>query len=414
MERAETLVEEIATWWPGDRAEAGSRQCDSDPSKTLLYLPRPYVTAGGSTGSFPHMYGWDTNFINMALLIQGYPDFVADHIENQLYMIGKWGYVLNGNSIPLSTRSQTPLLHESVRWYLEWSLKEVGMNKEATRDLLSRAYRLLKREYLFYWKADHHRNLLGTPCYHDLGDKNLRRELADEAESGLDFTPLFDGNAGDTVSVLLLSSLGRFAENMRFFAVFSEMPKEDIAFWEGQRKELTEQLNRYCWNEDKGFFFSWSCNQEKQIPVWDITAFWALWAGMAEKQQAARLVEQIHRFLQPGGVSQSDRVYPSPHREFSALQWQYPAGWAPMQIITIQGLNRYGYKELAEEISRRFLFTMIHCRGKEGGLYEKYNVVDISPVLPVERYGNLPLHGWSAAAAVLLQNYLNINMETSR
>ena len=85
--------------------------------ETLLYLPHPYVSAGGREAAFPEMYCWDAYFINKALLLHGRTDLVRGHILNHLFQIERYGMVLNGNRSYYTTRSQAPLLARTVHEY---------------------------------------------------------------------------------------------------------------------------------------------------------------------------------------------------------------------------------------------------------------------------------------------------------
>jgi alpha,alpha-trehalase len=133
-------------WYTDDEHRKMEGKDPGRDSGTLLFLPYPYVTGGGSESSFPEMYCWDIFFINQALLLHGRPDIVRNHILNQLFMIERFGMVLNGNRTYYLPRSQTPLLAESIRRYHRFV---------ADRDLLAMAYPLLKREYQKYWTAPH-------------------------------------------------------------------------------------------------------------------------------------------------------------------------------------------------------------------------------------------------------------------
>ncbi len=94
-----------------------------------------------------------------------------------------------------------------------------------------------------------------------------------------------------------------------------------------------------------------------------------LYAGVATNEQAALVAEKIeHDFLKNGGVvttlSTTDQ------------QWDAPNGWAPLQWITIEGLRKYGYTDLANTIRERWLKLNEHVYKTHHKLIEKYNVVD--------------------------------------
>jgi alpha,alpha-trehalase len=123
---------------------------------------------------------------------------------------------------------------------------------------------------------------------------------------------------------------------------------------------------------------------------------------VASDGQAARLVEHLQRFEHPWGLSHTDRQYPSPHPEFTWVQWGYPAGWAPIHLIVVQGLDRYGYRREAVRVARSYLSLIIAEFHRTGKLWERYNVVEGSSALPRERTPNIPMHGWTSAAVAWL------------
>lgn len=98
----------------------------------------------------------------------------------------------------------------------------------------------------------------------------------------------------------------------------------------------------------------------------------------------------------------TDTSYPSPHAEFKHLQWSYPLGWPPLQMIAVEGLERYGYSQEAKRTAQRFLALMLSQYAQTGKLWEKYNVVTGGLEFPLERYPSVPFHGWSSAAVVVL------------
>ena len=167
----QTLDAVVRGWWDGDTRTAQEADIRADDKETLLFLPYRYSTAGGSETVFPEMYGWDTYFINRGLLSHDRADLVRNHLLNHLFMLERYGKVLNGNRSYYLTRSQTPLLADSLYHYVQ--------SLDAPEDdlpLLMRAYPLLAQEYKGYWNAEHHATPVGLATARDLGDPNLRIE----------------------------------------------------------------------------------------------------------------------------------------------------------------------------------------------------------------------------------------------
>jgi alpha,alpha-trehalase len=378
--------------WDADLRKADEDAVRRDEAKTLLFLPHPYSSAGGSHAAFPEMYGWDTQFINMALLAHGRREIVRDHIRNQLFMIDRHGMVLNGNRTFYLTRSQPPLLAWSVERYLA---------TKADDALALRAYPSLEREYLGYWGADHHRTPTGLTTCRDLGDPSLRPELAAEAESGLDFTPIFGGDIRRCVPIHVNACLVRYAGVLAQLAELLDWP-DQTARWLQDAKDRSRRINELCWDEKEGYYFEYDFERKARLPHFSVMPLWLLWAGVASAEQAERVRAHLPRFDQPHGLSVTAEAYPSPHPEYKVNQWAYPAAWPPLLIIAVEGLDRYGFTADAERLARRFLTNQVATWEATGVTWERYDAVKGGKDCPVERYASVPLHGWSSAAAVLL------------
>lgn len=373
---------------PENEAFSAARENHAD---TLLFLPHPYVTAGGSTGAFAEMYGWDTYFINLGLMAHERFELVRNHHLNQLFMIERYGMVLNGNRTYYLTRSQTPLLAEGIRRYHA---------QHPDRDLLCRAYPLLKQEYRHYWNADHHATPTGLATNRDLGDPNHRPALAAEAEV-TDFTACFDGDVRQCNPLITNAALVKYADALAWMAETLGWPEEAVA-WRSEANRRRERIRARCWNAEIGFFFDYQYMRSEQLPYWSLAGFWPLWAEIATPDEAERLVSHLDRFEHPHGLAYTPEAYPSPHPEFDWLQWGYPSGWPPMHRIVIEGLDAYGYHEAAERIATKLLILMVDQYERTGYTWEKYNVVDGSLDFPSERYDVPALHGFSAATATVL------------
>ena len=75
-------------------------------------------------------------------------------------------------------------------------------------------------------------------------------------------------------------------------------------------------------------------------------------------------------------------------------QWDAPNGWAPLQWIAIDGLNRYGHARLAGKIARRWIRENVAVYESTGKLVEKYDVSGDAAA----RGGEYPLQdgfGWT-------------------
>jgi len=131
-----------------------------------------------------------------------------------------------------------------------------------------------------------------------------------------------------------------------------------------------------------------------------ITTFYPLWAGLATPEQAQELRRNLGIFEQPGGLAMSSTD--------AGVQWDYPYGWAPTQIVAIEGLRRYGFNEDANRISYNFLAAIAENFRRDGTIREKYNVVNRSSESGVHAgyQQNVIGFGWTNAAFLVFLNEL--------
>lgn len=404
----EDLDDRVRTWWDEDLHSATEQDVAADPTGTLLPLPHPYSTAGGGESAFPEMYGWDTGFINLGLLAHGRTDLVADHVRNQCHLIEQYGAVLNGNRSYYLTRSQPPLLADSVAHL-------AGAAPDLARSLAPRAYAALAAEHDGWWTAPHHRVGLreglggdgpgagrlgaGLATARDLGDPSLRVELAAEAETGLDFTPLFGGDVRRCVPLILNCALVRTTQ------VLADLAPDEPARsrWRERTAARAAAIRAACWSPGERFFLERDVVADTHLPVRSLAAYLTLWAGVATAEQAADLVAALPAFTGSHGPAFTDRPHPSPHPEWQHLQWAHPTAWPPAQLWVVLGLRRYGHHDLARDVAASFVAAQVRAWGRTGQLWEKYHHADPDPgALPRERYASVPLHGWSSAAVAVL------------
>ena len=156
-----------------------------------------------------------------------------------------------------------------------------------------------------------------------------------------------------------------------------------------------QAIDKYCWNEAAGFYidFDWSANEQKKAMT--LAGICPLYFKIADNQKAGRVREQIERlFLKDGGVVTS--------LETTGQQWDAPNGWAPLQWMTIQGLENYGFTELAGEIARRWIQLNTAVFKRTGKLMEKYNVMDTHLEAGGGEYEGQDGFGWTNGVLLAL------------
>ena len=381
----------------------------------LLYLPGDYVVPGGR---FNELYGWDSYFILLGLLKDNELTLAKDLTDQLLYQVEHYGAVLNANRTYFLSRSQPPLLARMVIKLYEQT-KDLTWLKSTVKTL---------EQYYDYWISDVHRDAKsGLSRYYALGEgpapevvvserdeaghthfdriKDFYRteqiddydvslfydaekdELTDlfykgdrtMRESGFDPTNRFGPFSVDIVhylpiclNVLLYQMEQDMAEIYRIIdTAEADNPNAtkhaaEIARWHDHASARHISINHHLWDEQHGLYFDYHLTSQKRREYEFATTFYPLWAGIASDKQAEDIVANLSKFEAPGGVRTSNN--------FSGNQWDAPFGWAPLQLIAIEGLQRYGYTQEAERLARRFITLVTEEFERTGSLLEKYDV----------------------------------------
>jgi Mannosylglycerate hydrolase MGH1-like glycoside hydrolase domain len=149
-------------------------------------------------------------------------------------------------------------------------------------------------------------------------------------------------------------------------AMAKELGKQDEAnTWNDNADKLAGLVRTRMWDDQSGNFFNLSRDTGKMITADgislkrpEIITFLPLWAGIATKEQAARLLKNLKNpetFWRRFGVptlSAADSYY-DPYIT-RCCQWN-GAVWLLWDYLVFRGLLDYGYRQEAEEIVRRNL-----------------------------------------------------------
>ena len=194
------------------------------------------------------------------------------------------------------------------------------------------------------------------------GDRAMR-------ESGFDVSFHFGPYGADTqhyAPVCLNSLLYKTEIDLAEMSRILNRP-QDSARWQQKSVERKEKMDKYLWNGESGLYLDYNFVSHAPSTYAYATIFYPLWVGAASKQQAKAVTASLPQFEQPGGLAMS--------RYESHAQWDYPYGWAPIQLLALEGLRRYGDAADADRITRKFLTMIVENFRRDHTIREKYNVV---------------------------------------
>jgi alpha,alpha-trehalase len=193
------------------------------------------------------------------------------------------------------------------------------------------------------------------------GDRSMR-------ESGFDMTFRFGPFGADThhyAPVCLNSLLYKTETDLEQMATMLAM-NDAAQQWGAKADERRERITKLLWNAGRGLYFDYDFVAGKPSSYEYATTFYPLWAGLASAEQARAVEQNLGLFEQPGGISMS--------RRDTGAQWDFPYGWAPIQLLAVEGLRRYSDPDDANRIAYKFLSTVLQNFLRDGTIREKYDV----------------------------------------
>ena len=392
----------------------------------------PFVVPGGR---FNEMYGWDSYFIAIGLLIDDKPELAIAIAENFKYQIDHYGKILNANRSYYLTRTQPPLYTSlivaivkkskpEITWvakHLKTAIKEYQtVWMEEGKRLSPNGLNRYKAEGIglpFEVEAGHFDDvlekyaLLYNLSLPDFENKYLEREIVDAnldayfvhdrsmRESGHDTTNRLVNVCADLNTIDLNSLLYKYETDIAFlieneFDNHFQYDKNIVysrEYWDNKAVLRKEKINELCWDENKGIYFDYNFITERSHQFEAATTFYPLWAKLCSAAQAKILVKTaLPKFKLKGGIAGSTKdaiadIDPnSPQR-----QWDYPFGWAPHQMFLWEGLLNYNYIEEAQEMVYRWLWLITrNAVDYNGTIPEKFNLENSSLKIFAE-YGNV-------------------------
>lgn len=372
----------------------------------LLYLPEPYVVPGSR---FNELYAWDSYFIELGLLENNKVALATSLVNNFIYEIKHYGKILNGNRTYYLTRSQPPLFSRMVM-ALYRKTKNIEIIKSALPAML---------KYHAYW-ANEPRNIpdIGLTRYYPEGQgpvyevyasknstegmhyyQNIINFYTDKESHAYDIASFYDEKAKNLTPKFYLGDravresgydtsgrYGPFSADITDYApvtlnVLLYQYEKDIAIaytmtndkinakkWLKIANHRKAQINKYLWNEDVGLYLPYNFKKRQSPPYIYADTFLPLWAEIASKEQAEKVIEYLQILQKPGGL------LTSPY--FTGNQWDAPFSWAPLQLFAAIGLENYGQHNLANKIKQDFIQNINYNFTKHHAIYEKYNAIN--------------------------------------
>lgn len=374
-----------------DHIEQYWEKCTSQPQKAgslrnlIMHIgrvPLPHKSAAPNDGYFAGtQFYWDTYFTILGLLDSNKGKLAKGMVDNLIFLYKKFGLMPARNSYTSIGRTQPPYLTR-----MAFEVYEAGA---ADKKWLDKVMKIAQKEYETVWTSGkRYDDCTGLSRFRP---KYFKRMLT-VYESGWDVSARFNHGGQDIIPVDLNCQLYQYEADFLKWAKLNQDTKA-AKHWRALMKMRQEQIQTCFWDNRTKFFYD---NHEGKVgTLKTLAGFYPLWCGAASKEQAKRCVAKLKIFEYAGGLANSEKIAPS------LRQWDYPNGWAPQQLITIEGLLRYGYKKEAERLARRWMDCNLEVFISTGKLWEKYDVIK-KDIGRRGRYPTQPGFAWTNSVFVRL------------
>ena len=419
---------------------------------SLIPLPNPYIVPGGR---FREIYYWDSYFTMLGLKESGETEMIENMIRNFAYLVNTYGHIPNGNRTYFLSRSQPPFFSLMVQLLAEIKGRQVfaeylpvlekeyqywmeGADKIQNGTAFKRVVRLEDGSLMNrYWdestaprqesyKEDIEtaekavqRMLMVSKFKNEAAQKKAEQALRVEmyqhlragAASGWDFSSRWfsDPNDISTIEVTSyvpvdLNSLLYQAElNLKLAYTLlpgntpTEIAKKSsmASLYDRNAQARKKAIDKYCWNEAKGMYADYHFVKKQSSDAVTLAAMFPLFMKIADKQRAEKQKEVLMRDLYKSGGFATTTLT-------AGQQWDAPNGWAPLQWITIKGLQNYYYTEEATAATERWVKLNKDVYSRTGKLMEKYNVVDTGLEAGGGEYPSQDGFGWTNGVLLAL------------
>ena len=396
---------------------------------TLISLPNDFIIPGGR---FRETYYWDTYFTMLGLRESHKTQIMQNLVDNFSFMLNKYGFIPCGTRTYYLTRSQPPffsmmvdllaaekgqsvivkyqpeLLKEYAFWMRGAAMLKTG---QAYRNVVSvPGGEILNR----YWDdTDHprdeaYKNDLDSVKKSTQSPKEFYRNVRAAGESGWDFGSRWYG-ADDKFTSIQTTSIIPVDLNCLLYHLELSIAKSykiqgnTAAYnvYTAKAAMRKKAILKYCWSDKYDWFMDYNFRLQQSSPQQTIAGVFPLDFNIPDAGQAAKMANTIKiKFLKKRGVATSFKR--------TGQQWDSPNGWAPMQMMTITGLQNYHQDALAKDIAMRWVNTNISVFNQTGKLTEKYNVSDTNTKAGGGEYPQQDGYGWTNGVLLYLLNYYHI------
>lgn len=366
-------------------------------------INHPYVSPC-ATDVYTEIFYWDTYFINLGLILDGYAEQARNNIDNIARFIDTLGYMPNANYI--LDRSQPPFFTRMVYDYAA----QTG-DKSVIKEYIG----TILKEYEF-WQTKR-KNKIGLNSYrHNDNEADVMRnyerhhgrvcetgETKEEkliiggdimaiAESGLDFNMRFKTPKSRIAAhefshldldCILYDMEIKAAEMLRELNRESEAETFEKAA--GKRKKL---MDKYYLTEE-GIYLDYNFETNEHSKILSVVSLYPYAFGVSDDKAGALKV--LKRLELEYGLSACEK-----REDDLFYQWDYPCTWPAATCLAYMGLKKIGMQADTKRIAEKYVNVLRNVFEETGRLWEKYDALT-GKIAETSEYATMPMMGWTAA-----------------
>jgi alpha,alpha-trehalase len=419
---------------------------------SLLPLPHPYIVPGGR---FREIYYWDSYFTMLGLKESGETVMIENMVKNFAHLINTYGHIPNGNRSYYLSRSQPPFFPLMVQLLAEIRGNQVyadflpamekeyqyfmsGADKVKIGEPVKYVVRMPDGTVMNrYWdestkpRQESYREDVETAdaavkkmLSVSLFKNEAQQKKAEEAKrieiyqhlragatSGIDFSSRWFTDPKDITTIQTTNMIAVDLNSLLYQAemiirqAYILMPASTpsvkasnsakAADYNMKAQTRKKAIDKFCWNEKGGFYCDFDYVNNKYSDEITLAGMYPLFAKIPDQQRAERQKQAVMKNLfHAGGFTTTAHS--------TGQQWDAPNGWAPLQWMTITGLENYYFNDEAKDAAEKWIRLNKAVYERTGKLMEKYNVMDINLEAGGGEYPSQDGFGWTNGVLLAL------------
>lgn len=366
-------------------------------------LPKPF-NVPSLDDRFDSLFYWDTYFLNLGLLADGFYEQAKNNLDNMAYLIEKLGFMPNSNR--LIYHSQPPLFTRGV-----YDLYFYTQDKAVAVSFLD----VIKKEYAFFMEKrttsiglnKYDCTLSGEELkkYYEYFSRRMNMQFAEETEriaftrrlfgiceSGWDSTSRFhrEGKpfASDEFAPIDLNSI--LYDMERKIAEISSWTGDTEAAekYDGYAKRRKALLDGYLLDSATKLYYDYNFERHEFSALFSAASFFPYAFGVSmDKSGAKKALEKLECLH---GISACEKG------QGNGWQWDYPIMWPSNVWATFEALKNCGLKDDAKRVAKKYIESIEETFAETGTLWEKYDAETGYSGTPKNEGNASPMLGWTA------------------